>query len=216
MGGTVDLAYPAVNEAGVEVTTPAFVLASHEVSQYQWALFIQENPMWEKANLAALQAQGLVDEAYLAGLSPSTVFITNRPIHNISYYAAQAFCDWLSKKTGKTVFIPSESMWTAAALSHSNLAFAASLSPIPTQLEEPVSLLGGVWELTSTTHIPLARITDYQKAHALHQRFGLPIQPIVKGGSYLNDAKTISSNTVGVVDPDACGDFIGFRVAWYE
>jgi hypothetical protein len=48
------------------------------------------------------------------------------------------------------------------------------------------------------------------------QRFGLPIQPIVKGGSYLNDAKTISSNTVGVVDPDACGDFIGFRVAWYE
>ncbi|NLE16198.1 MAG: formylglycine-generating enzyme family protein [Spirochaetales bacterium] len=216
MGRTVDLAYPAVNEAGVAVTTPTFVLSSEEVSQYQWALFLQENPMWEKSNLAALQAQGLVDEAYLAGLSPSTVFVTNRPIHNISYYAAQAFCDWLSKKTGKSVFIPSESMWTVAALSHSNLAFAASLSPIPTQLEEPVSLLGGVWELTSTTHIPLARITDYQKAHALHQRFGLPVQPIVKGGSYLNDAKSISSNTVGVVDPDACGDFIGFRVAWYE
>jgi formylglycine-generating enzyme required for sulfatase activity len=82
-------------------------LASHEVSQYQWALFLQENPMWEKANLAALQAQGLVDEAYLAGLSPSTVFITNRPIHNISYYAAQAFATGSAKKPARlSSFLP--------------------------------------------------------------------------------------------------------------
>ena len=216
MGTTTDKNYPAINEAGFKVTTPAFALSTYEISQYQWALFLEENPLWGKANLSSLLEQGLVDEAYLAGISPSTIFVTNKPIHNVSYYATQAFCDWLSEKTGKTVFLPSESMWTLAALSHSNLKFDASLTPIPSQLKEPVSLLGGVWELTQTTYIPLARITDYQKAHALHKSLGLPIQPIVKGGSYLNDAKSISSNTVGVVDPDVCGDLIGFRVAWYE
>lgn len=216
MGTLTGQNYPAINEAGIKVTTPSFALSTYEVSQYQWALFLQENPMWEKANLASLVEQGLVDEAYLAGLSPSTIFVTNKPIHTISYFAAQAFCEWLSSKTGKTVFLPSESMWTIAAYSHSNLKFDASLSPIPSPLKEPVSLLGGVWELTQTPYIPLARITDYQKALALHESFGLTTQPIVKGGSYLNDAKTISSNTVGVVDPDVCGDLIGFRVAWYE
>jgi len=216
MGRSTEHTYPAINEAGVQMTTPAFVLSAYEVNQYQWALFLEENPMWAKGNLSSLIEQGLVDEAYLAGISPSTIFVTNRPIHNVSYYAAQAFCAWLSEKTGKTVFLPSEGMWTLAAASHGNLKFDASLSPIPSQLKEPVALLGGVWELTQTTHIPLARITDYQKAHALHRSFGLPPQPIVKGGSYLNDAKSISSNTVGIVDPDACGDLIGFRVAWYE
>ena len=216
MGTLTGQNYPAINEAGIKVTTPSFALSTYEVSQYQWALFLQENPMWEKANLASLVEQGLVDEAYLAGLSPSTIFVTNKPIHTISYFAAQAFCEWLSSKTGKTVFLPSESMWTIAAYSHSNLKFDASLSPIPSPLKEPVSLLGGVWELTQTPYIPLARITDYQKALALHESFGLTTQPIVKGGSYLNDARTISSNTVGVVDPDVCGDLIGFRVAWYE
>ncbi len=216
MGSRTDMNYPAINEAGTEASTPQFSLSTYEISQYQWALFLEENPMWEKANLSSLMQQGLVDEAYLAGISPSVMFVTNKPIHNISFYAAQAFCDWLSKKTQKSVFLPTESMWTAAALSHSDLKFDASLSPIPTQLKEPVSLLGGVWELTQTTHIPLARISDYRKAQDLHQSFGLPVQPIVKGGSYVNDAKSISSNTVGVVDPDACGDLIGFRIAWYE
>lgn len=216
MGTEKNLNYPAINEAGVEVSTPAFALAAYEVSQYQWALFLQENPMWEKVNLSSLMQQGLVDASYLSGLALSTIFVTNKPIYNISYYAAQAFCAWLSEKTGKRVFLPTESMWTIAALSHENLKFDASLSPIPSQIKEPVSLLGGVWEMTQTTYIPLSRITDYAKAYSLHEGFGLAPQPIVKGGSYLNDAKSISLNTVGVVDPDACGDFIGFRVAWYE
>ena len=32
--------------------------------------------MWAKGNLSSLIEQGLVDEAYLAGISPSTIFVT--------------------------------------------------------------------------------------------------------------------------------------------
>jgi formylglycine-generating enzyme required for sulfatase activity len=216
MGRETPASYPQVNEAGVSVAVPSFVLGATEISQYQWALFVEENPYWDKSNKAELISKGLVDDSYMQGMTISSVFVTSRPVFNVSYHAAQAFCAWLSEKTGKKVFLPTEAMWTLAALQQNELKYNTSLSPYPDYSSGPVSLLGGVWELTQTPYIPLSRLTGYEESLALHEAFSLQMQPIVKGGSYLNDPQTITAHTVGVIEPDACGDQIGFRVAWYE
>lgn len=216
MGKDVLPIYPESTMLGVEVSTKAFSLATLETTQYQWALFLEENPKWEASNRQALRDELLVDEYYMQGLSVSPVFVTSRPIFQISYHAALAFCDWLSVKSGKNVFLPTEDMYTLAALSHPNLKYSSSLSPSPSVDEGPVALLGGVWEMTSSPYIPLSRVYSLERSRSLHQHFGLSMQPIVKGGSYLNESATVSLHTVGVVESDACADQIGFRIAWYE
>jgi formylglycine-generating enzyme required for sulfatase activity len=39
----------------------------------------------------------------------------NRPVINVKWDDANAFCDWLSKKTGKNIRIPTEAQWEKAA-----------------------------------------------------------------------------------------------------
>lgn len=39
----------------------------------------------------------------------------NRPVINVSWVDAKAFCDWLSQKTGKNIHLPTEAQWEKAA-----------------------------------------------------------------------------------------------------
>ncbi len=215
MGEKTKNAYPDTNQAGVAVSTKAFNIASQEVTQYQWALFTQANPQWDSTNRDTLIASQLVDEYYLAGQTISPVFVTSKPVYAVSYHAAQAFCEWLSKESGKEVFLPSEIQWSLAAMTTENNAFSKSLTPIPNQENGPQALLGGVWEMTQTPYIPLGRVVGYEYALDLYTALGLAVRPIVKGGSYLSDPNSITIQSVGVIENDACGDQIGFRIAWY-
>ncbi len=194
----------------VAVTTPTFVLATRPVSQYEWALFLEENPQWTKANQ---KNSDLVDDSYLAGLAVSTQFSTNRPVFAISYYAAEAFVQWLSEKTNKEVFIPTEAMYSQAAYSQeythydTSLALSANSTPL-------LGLRGGVWEMTSSHYLPQGRTSEYETLQTLAQRYGLTPQVIVKGGSTVNT--NISIDAVGIIEPTSCGDYIGFRIGWFE
>jgi len=214
MGTTVPLIFPETNKAGIAVETQTFTIATTPVSQYQWALFIEDNPQWDKSQLEALQKDNLTDEFYLSGILPSVVFATGKPVHNISYKAAEAFCLWLTEKTGKEVFIPTEEMWTLAALQAKEKSYTKSLTITDGDKTTPLAMLGGVWEFTQSPYIPLQRVTDYQAVATLYQSLDLLSDVTVKGGSYLNTPSSIDEHTVGVVDTTACGDLIGFRIAW--
>ena len=131
MGKETPSQYPEINEAGVSVNVPSFALGATEISQYQWALFLEDNPYWEKSNKDELMSKGLVDDSYMQGMTISSVFVTSRPVFNVSYYAAEAFCSWLSEKTGKEVFLPTEAMWSLAVLQQNELDYTTSLSPSP-------------------------------------------------------------------------------------
>ncbi len=216
MGTTVPLIFPETNKAGVSITTPSFTIANTPVSQYQWALFIEGNPQWDKSQVEKLQQDTLTDEFYLSGILPSVVFATGKPVHNISYKGAQAFCSWLTKKTGKEVFIPTQEMWTLAALQAKDKSYTKSLTITDEDRSTPLAMLGGVWEFTQSPYIPLQRITDYQEVAILYQNLALSSDVPVKGGSYLNAPSSIDEHTVGVVDTTACGDLIGFRIAWKD
>ncbi|MDD4006766.1 MAG: SUMF1/EgtB/PvdO family nonheme iron enzyme [Sphaerochaetaceae bacterium] len=198
-----------------KITEP-FSIASSEITEYQFALFLKDNPEWSKDNLEALMAEGKADQYYLSGISTSLVFPSNKSVRNISYKAAQAFCVWLSEQTGRNVFIPTEKQWSAAFSALQSPSYQKSLVQI-TKSGTIDSMLGGVWEFTSTGFVPLSRaisVIDPSQAEAdaeVQNQYTIDSDIVIKGGSYIDQQDAAA---VGVMSTSECSETAGFRVAW--
>lgn len=215
-GNEVELSYPEVKQAGQEITTESFNVSSICITENMWAYFVNENPNWSISNKENLISQGLVDDYYLDGVTLSMTVASNRPVRNISWYAAQAFCSWLSSKTGKNVTLPTENQWIAATLSNSEGGFQKSLMPSISQTC-PSAMLGGLWEFTCTPYVPLSRLISGQESEKACQVFSdldVQMSMVVKGGSYVNVASEIDAYSVGTTYRSLCSDYMGFRIVW--
>ena len=211
-GRAVESSYPAVKEAGKVVSTEAFNISAVCITENQWAYFVNENPQWSVANKESLIQQGLVDEYYLDGVTLSLTVASNRPVRNVSWYAAKAFCSWLSKKSGRNVDLPTEDQWIAATLTGAGEGYQKSLMP-SIETSTPSAMLGGVWELTDTSYVPLSRISDYD-AQTCIAELDANVDIVVKGGSYVNSASDVDAFTVGTTYRNMCSDFMGLRIVW--
>ncbi len=214
-GRVVDSSYPAVLEAGVQVHTDSFNISAYCITESQYSAFMARNPKWSRDNKSALVEEGLVDEYYLDGVDFSTATAA-RPVRNISWNAANAFCAWLSETTGKNVTLPTEDQWIAASLTDTEGGYQKSLMPSTTE-GSPSAMLGGVWEMTSTRLIPLSRIVaDFQvdRANDILDSYGVSTDMVVKGGSYVNSATDIDRYTVGAASTSFCSPYMGFRISW--
>lgn len=215
MGDKVIYSYPKVAEKGTQVSTDNFFITTEPISQYVYSLFVKENPSWEKSNIDQLVEQQLVDRNYLKSIALSTQFPNMMPITNISYNAAEAFAEWLSKKTGKTVSIPSQEYWSSAAITSNefiNNTYSKSLISLVQNSQVPQLMLGGVWEFTSSSFLPYSRLVDSTNVLNNIENLDLNVDVIVKGGSILNSATNVSN--VGVMEKDSCFDYLGFRVIY--
>ena len=216
MGDTTYSSYPSINEAGILVNLDSsFYISKVPVTNYLYSLFVVENPTWAKSNKDSLIEKGLVDDNYLEGISLSPNFPSLEPIRNISYYAAQAFCNWLSEKTGEDIYIPSEEEWTLSAFASTNYlenSYSSSLISTKSLDNQFDLMLGGVWEFTSSPYFSLSRIVDERESLINNIKSNFDSDIIVKGGSLLNTSATI--NSVGAIDKAACFEYMGFRIAY--
>ena len=203
--------FPEANERAVSVTVGPFAIAGRPVSEYEYALFVEENPYWSAANKETLIADGMVDEGYLDGIGLSTSVRSSIPIRSISYNAAEAYASWLSEKTGENIVIPTEAEWTVAALSCSGKRYTTSLMAADNDDTSPSFMMGQLWEMTSTPYIPLSRVCGYDKAVELGEAFPYD-DIIVKGGSYLNRPGAITVDTVGAVGRAATSPYVTLRI----
>ncbi|MDR2149961.1 MAG: SUMF1/EgtB/PvdO family nonheme iron enzyme [Spirochaetaceae bacterium] len=83
-------------------------IAEEAVTPEQWAAFVSANPNWAREKSETLYAQGLVDTDYLESTDSTA-------ITGVSWYAAQAYCQWLSTylpaEQGLLVRLPTEAEW---------------------------------------------------------------------------------------------------------
>lgn len=215
-GKSVENQWPQAKEAGKIVTTESFNISNICITENMWAHFVAKNPKWSISNKEELIKEGLVDEYYLDGVTLSTVISSNRPVRNVSWYAANAFCKWLSNETGKNVTLPTEDQWICATLTLKETGYQKSLMP-SVEEDEPSAMLGGVWELTGSSFVPLSRICDTPDMSSIEniiEKYNAETTVIVKGGSYANTPSSIDAYTVGTAYKSLCSDYMGFRIVW--
>ena len=146
------------------------------------------------------------------------------PAISVAHSAAQAFCEWLSARTGKTYRLPSEAEWARAA----DLATGGSQW-------SPPQIDAVAWHSANAgarTHPVAARKPD---ALGLYDLFGNAAewvvtadgQPVVRGGSFRDPAQAVGPRARAAQNPAwnerdpqlpksrwwlSDGPFVGFRI----
>lgn len=199
----------------VAATGPgAFFLAEKETTVGQYAAFLRDNPRWAADNRERLVSEGLVTEDYLADYTGAPPM---DPVRGVSWYAARAYADWLSKSapSGYRVCLPSESQWEVSALAGGGTGAqvwsdGARTAPSPAGRRDGAGfsdILGNLWEWC-------------EDSFAAHPEIGLNAsrrfpgsERSVRGGCWANARGTVSEATRGSFPPVWCSPFLGFRVA---
>ena len=191
------------------LTVPSFSISGNMVSEYEYALFVEANPYWAKSNRETLIEDGVVDEYYLEGIYLTTSTRSEKPIRNISYYAAKAYIDYLNSKDSTYSYrLPTEAEFEVMASSTKDKAYSTSLITVDNDTSMPTSVMGGLWEFTDSHFVPLARLSDnYSSLTKLDEA-----DIIIKGGSYINDPSTISAASTGIIEKNTDSEYTGFRV----
>ncbi|MCE5256958.1 MAG: formylglycine-generating enzyme family protein, partial [Spirochaetaceae bacterium] len=209
---------PSGSAAFYDVLMPSFGIAETEVTNAQWSRFLSENPNWSLGNKAELEKAGLVDPDYL---STWTGVSDSRPVTHISWYAASAYCEWLSKRLPPQykAVLPSEGMWELAARAATNKSSTQGNTgvwadatrngpePVGSAASSPAGLsdmLGNVWEWTNDAYRPYPAFAAWRFSGS---------EKAVRGGSWANERDSIDVHSRGGIVAQHSSAFLGFRPA---
>ncbi len=198
-----------------------FFILDREITRGEYSLFLKENPSWKPENIKYLLENKLANENYLAF---QDMTFKTKPIANISWYAASAYCQWLESKlpqniSSYSVRLPSEAEWEAAAIINAaqnvNCVFKNSGvdSALPADFSREgraglYDIQGNLWEWNANWYFP----TDTENGqYGLRDERLKGAEKSVRGGSWANAKSDISIYTRGSQDPSWCTPFIGFR-----
>jgi sulfatase modifying factor 1 len=120
----------------VTISKPFYMGVTH-VTVDQYAAFAKESGYKTDAEKKG-ESVGLEfkDETMVAAVikgcswrNPGFAQKGDHPVVHISWNDAQAFCEWLSKKSGQTVVLPTEAQWEYACRAGSKTAYPWGVSP---------------------------------------------------------------------------------------
>lgn len=207
-------------------TAGSFHIARYPVTNAQYAAFVRDGgytarwrKCWDDAGW-----NWRVNRARSGPTQYGGAFdLPNHPVVGVSWFEAQAFCVWLAERLGCAVCLPNEAQWLLAAQGlddyvgsaglgdprnknsgDSGLGTTSAVGIFPGS-ESPggiMDLLGNVWELVG------AGEKIYKGAGPLPAA----ARTLVRGGSFVDPAETITTGLQASIEPDYVVRNVGFRV----
>jgi len=194
-GGSLAQMEPFLHLAPIE----PFMICSTPVPTPAFSDFLDANPQWSPDQREALESRGLVTGEYLAEFETGTGR-TITGISAVSWYAAQAFCEWLGTKLPDSlsdweVRLPTEAEWEYAVKSAEKWN------------RQGLLVRGSAWEWCGNPYSHLPFISAPPEAITA---VGSPEYPL-KGGSLLNAVTPGNPETRASLPPESCSPFVSFR-----
>jgi len=200
-------------------TVRSFYMQDREVTAGQFQQFLNDNPGWDKTSISELIKKKYVTEDYLTNYNPQARDV---PVSNISWFAADAFCRWLTEQLPKRlskfeVHLPTEAQWEWAAelnLSENTKKIFNQTGAVAANFQRQgkigiSDMLGNLWEWSNNFYFPTD--TEYGGFGMRNLTFE-GSEKSIRGGSWANDKDIISTTTRGSQPPSWCTPFLGFRV----
>lgn len=169
----------------------AFYISETLVSPAAWELFLSQHPRWGRENAETLIQEGLAREGYLEALTSPGV--PTQGVSAVSWYAAVAFCQWLSG-----LLPPQYAAWEARLPSEAEWEHAAKAGALNS---------GIFWEWGKDPFAPLHFISAPPAAVSA---LGSPERSL-RGGSWVNPAGSVTNETRGSLPPSFSSPFVSFR-----
>ncbi|MCH9699361.1 MAG: SUMF1/EgtB/PvdO family nonheme iron enzyme [Gammaproteobacteria bacterium] len=152
----------------------------------------------------------------------------NRPVINVSWEEAFAYCDWLSKETGKHYRLPSEAEWEYAARAGTETSYwwgnkaekdkanygANKTKPVDQYPPNPFGLhdmSGNVWEWVQDCYHDSYQDKPMRDSTAWDS--GDCVFRVLRGGSCYNYPRHVRSALRFSLNPHNRFYFVGFRLA---
>src|SRR5574341_622665 len=197
-----------------------FYLARYPVTNAQFRRFARKDynnsqfwtPQGEEWRKRTGQRRGLLHDAALG--------LDNRPVVGITWHEAQAFANWLAKKTGKPFRLPSEAEWEFAAAGTEGRRYpwgsrasddvantreaaigqtcAVGIFPTDRTPEGVCDLGGNVWEWTASLSLDYPYLPDGSR-----EKLDAPGARILRGGAYDSSRATLHCTQRRPVEPHA-------------
>lgn len=222
-----------------------FYIAETEVTNRDFYSFTKANPEWLPANRENLESEGLATDYYLShwyGDSPAEEDM-KKPVANISYFAAQAYCRWFGSSTlFKTAIgaqrmlstgqystrLPNESEWECVAkyieIRVSPALYFTEKGGVLDNVGKnendiyPVKdIFGSVWEWCDNWYYPKDSTLSTIDTLSNEKLTFTGSEKVVRGGSWANSKiDNIRSATRGSQPPSWCTPYLGFRLVLSE
>jgi formylglycine-generating enzyme required for sulfatase activity len=186
------------------VPVSAFMICTTEIPSLAYADFLDAVPDWRADQKEALEQQGLVTGEYLTDFEDTVPVGRSRidkGVNSVSWYAAKAYCEWLSGKlpasfAGWEIRLPTEAEWEHAVKSAYHWGAASTFVPN-----------SGVWEWCADPYSPLPFFAAPSEVVAA---VGSPERSL-RGSSSFNNTKPTGPETRASLPPAACSPFVSFR-----
>lgn len=211
-----------------QVFVRPFRLAARPVTNGEWQAFIDDGgyrrpELWLSDGWAIVQSEAWRAPLYwraergngwimtLAGLQPLELAA---PVCHVSYYEADAFARWRSKR------LPTEFEWEIAARGaapQGNMFGTGALRPCPDACPRggagPRQMFGDVWELTSSPYTPYPGYRPTSGAIGEYNGKFMCNQMVLRGGSCVTPDGHIRATYRNFFYPHQRWQFSGVRLA---